>query len=188
MSLAERGLYITLLCIQWSQGFVTDEDVNGAIMAQPLPGDGLAKVLRKFNRSDDAKFRNKRMEIERRKQNAYRKSFSNRGKAGASARWLKHSSSIAQAMPKNGSPSPSPSPDPEDIKKAFTKPTMEQVRLLGIKAGLPQDEADQIFYFYDSKGWKVGGDTMKSLESAVGGWASRWRQKNKSNKPLRNQI
>lgn len=180
MNFAERGLYITLLCIQWSQGFVTQDDINGVVMAQPLPEDSLAKVLRKFDLcKSDAKFRNKRMEIERRKQTAYLKSCSNRGKAGASARWLKHSSSNTKAMPKNGSPySVLRTPKERKKKGGFEIPTIEQVRLLCQKAGLPELEADKLFYHYDSKGWKVGQEPMRSLPSAIGGWAARWRSQN----------
>lgn len=47
-SLEQRGLYITMLCIQWNVGHVSDEDwehygtANGSAMAQPM-ANGMAK-------------------------------------------------------------------------------------------------------------------------------------------------
>lgn len=59
--------------------------------------------------------------------------------------------------------------------KKFRKPTIEEVRLLASKSGLPDVEADKFFYHYDSKGWKVGNQSMTSLNSAIAGWKTRWQ-------------
>lgn len=60
--------------------------------------------------------------------------------------------------------------------KRMDRPTMEQVKLVAAKVGLPDMEAEKCFHFYESKGWKVGKNPMKSLNSAVAGWAVRWRE------------
>ena len=60
--------------------------------------------------------------------------------------------------------------------KRMDRPTLEQVKLVAHKSGLPDSEAEKFFYFYDQKGWKVGKNPMKSLNSAVAGWAVRWRE------------
>ena len=59
--------------------------------------------------------------------------------------------------------------------KRMDRPTLEQVKLLAEKSGLPEAEALNFFLFYDKKGWKVGKNPMKSLESAVAHWALTWR-------------
>jgi len=61
--------------------------------------------------------------------------------------------------------------------KRFERPSLDTCRLLAVKAGMPQAEGDKLFHFYESKGWKVGNQPMKSLNSAVAGWASRWRER-----------
>ncbi len=66
-------------------------------------------------------------------------------------------------------------------KKIFEIPTIEAIRLLAQKAGIPESEADKFWFFYDSKGWKVGREKMKKVNSAFGGWASRYKASSQSN-------
>lgn len=109
MSNEERGLYITLLCRQWTQGHVTPDEVSrlGSTMVQP----SLNHVLTKFKPDDAGNLKNDRLEAERDKQNAFRAQQSEKGKASAKAR-LNRGSTVVQPSgePKPNSPSPSPSP------------------------------------------------------------------------------
>lgn len=59
---------------------------------------------------------------------------------------------------------------------------METVRLLIAKAGLPPEQTEAFWNFYESKGWMVGKNKMVSVSGAVGGWASRWRQEHHKTK------
>lgn len=61
----------------------------------------------------------------------------------------------------------------------FNVPTLEEVKLGFSKTGLPSSEADKFFHFYESKGWMVGKNKMKSLNGAIGGWAARYREGSK---------
>lgn len=112
MTNEEVGLYIRLLCIQWSRGHVTQEVIAryGRAIAQP----SLEYVIAKFVKDENGLYKNKRMEIVRAKMEAFRINRSESGRRGAKARWNSHNSAngsaIAQPMAKNGSPSPSPSP------------------------------------------------------------------------------
>ncbi len=108
MTLEERGLYITLLCLQWSKGSVTIDDFRrlAPSMAQP----SLSHVISKFKKGESGELANARMEEVRRKQDNFRANRSQSGKAGAAQRWHSHSTAIAQPMAKHSSPSPSPSP------------------------------------------------------------------------------
>jgi len=63
-------------------------------------------------------------------------------------------------------------------------PSREEVGLLAAKAGLPIEQADAFWEFYDSKGWMVGKNKMVSVASAVAGWARRWR----SEQQTRNDV
>jgi len=107
MTLEERGIYITLLCIQWSRGSVCDADFDrvGNAVAQP----SLSQVKAKFVRSEhDGLLRNPRLEHERQKQAEYRQKQS----ANAAKRWVGNATALPPHIPNACSPSPSPSPSP----------------------------------------------------------------------------
>lgn len=52
----------------------------------------------------------------------------------------------------------------------FRKPSMEEVKLLFTKSGMPMDEAEKFFNYYESNGWRVGRNPMKSWTSAASNW------------------
>ena len=54
-------------------------------------------------------------------------------------------------------------------------PSREEVGLLAAKAGLPIEQADAFWDFYESKGWMVGKNKMVSVAGSMAGWARRWR-------------
>ena len=121
MTMEERGLYITLLCLNWSQGSFTEDQakrlaMNGTAIAQP----SFSYVLSKFEKGTDEGYRNARLETVRANQESFRENRSESGKKGALKRWgnkknnstaiaqpsHSHSTAIAQPMAKNSSPSP----------------------------------------------------------------------------------
>lgn len=109
MSNEERGLYITLLCRQWTQGHVTSDEVMrlGSTAAQP----SINHVLTKFQPDEAGNLKNARLELERSKQSAFRALQSEKGKASAQARFNRGSTAVQPSgAPKSNSPSPSPSP------------------------------------------------------------------------------
>jgi uncharacterized protein YdaU (DUF1376 family) len=116
MSNEERGLFITLLCRQWSQGFVTKSEIERISKGMAVPS--ITHVTAKFKPSGKDQFQNERLELERKKQEEYRKNRSNSGKIGALSRWHSHSTAIAQPMANDGSPSPSPSPSSEEERES----------------------------------------------------------------------
>lgn len=106
MSNCERGLYISLLCIQWSKGVVSKSDID-RIATPSFTGD-VAIVIGKFKELEQGVFQNERLEKERKKQTEYRDACSSAGKSGASKRWGRHGHPNQTPLLKNGSPSPSP--------------------------------------------------------------------------------
>ena len=111
MSNEERGLYITLLCRQWTQGHVTPEEVSrlGSTVVQP----SINHVLTKFKPDESGNFRNERLERERCKQNAFRAKQSEKGKRSAEARFNRGSTVVQPSgEPEGNSPSPSPNNTP----------------------------------------------------------------------------
>ena len=105
---AEAGLYIRLLCVQWNTGSVPDDDLE--LQNYGKGGTSVEKVRLKFKKCSDGKLRNPRMEIERKKQKAFRKSRQENGKLGGRPRKPSANLVVLKEEAKKSSPSPSPFP------------------------------------------------------------------------------
>ena len=55
----------------------------------------------------------------------------------------------------------------------FNKPTAEELTAEAVKIGLPLPEVDKFHNYYESNGWMVGKNSMKSWSAAMKGWLSR---------------
>lgn len=86
----------------------------------------------------------------------------------------KKAESRAKAKGQNGQT------DVKDVKKhvqdKFVKPTREELDLHAAKIGLPASEVDKFINHYESNGWKVGKNPMKSWQFAMSGWKTRWEE------------
>ena len=60
-------------------------------------------------------------------------------------------------------------PTPEPQTKRFQKPTVEEVRAYCAEKGYTID-AEQFVNYYESNGWRVGRNPMKSWKAAVATW------------------
>ena len=183
MTNEERGAYISLLCLQWSKGFVTELDIQRICLGMPTHSHGICQG--KFQVDSDGNYRNSRLEVERSKQKERSQKQSNI----ANLRWKNHANALpthnqedaepyARSVPEVCFPSPSPSPitkiqadKPPSVR--FQKPTVEELTAEGIKIGLPLPEVDKFWNYYESNGWKVGKNSMKSWPAAMKGWLSR---------------
>ena len=58
----------------------------------------------------------------------------------------------------------------------FVAPTIEEVKLQAAKIGMPEMEAEKFFNHYESNGWKVGKNPMRSWHSAISGWNLRCKE------------
>lgn len=70
-----------------------------------------------------------------------------------------------------------PKPKRKSKAKPFVKPTIEEIRAYIDEKGVSVD-AEKFYHFYESKGWMVGKNKMKSWTSAIQTWA-RGSDKNK---------
>jgi hypothetical protein len=59
----------------------------------------------------------------------------------------------------------------------FVPPTIEEAQLHGAKIGCPPSEVDSYWFYYQSKGWKVGKEPMKCWKAALSGWNVRFRSR-----------
>jgi hypothetical protein len=56
---------------------------------------------------------------------------------------------------------------------AFKKPSKEDITLYCEEVGYPLNEIDSFLNFYESKGWKVGKNTMVNWKASYAGWMTR---------------
>lgn len=63
----------------------------------------------------------------------------------------------------------------------FRKPTFEELQLLGAEAGLPDIEVQKFWNHYESNGWKVGKNPMKSLGGSLGNWKIGYEERTRNN-------
>ena len=103
MTPAERGVYIDCLWYQWANGGVPGDDLGRVARVMRCTPQEARKlwpaIASKFAKGDDGLYRNARLEQVRANKDAFQEAASKRGSNGAAARWKKHASSIAQALP-----------------------------------------------------------------------------------------
>ena len=186
MTNEERGAYISLLCLQWSKGFVTELDIQRICLGMPTHSHGICQS--KFQADPESRYRNQRLEVERSKQ----KERSQKQSDIANLRWNKDAKAMpthyqedaeayAKSVPEVCSPSPSPSPiikiqADKPPSTRFQKPTLEQLNTKAALIGLSATEVDKFWNYYESNGWKVGKNPMKSWSAALQNWLSRVRE------------
>jgi hypothetical protein len=67
-------------------------------------------------------------------------------------------------------------PAPKSPGVRFQKPTLEQLNTKADLIGLSRTEVDKFWNYYESNGWKVGKNPMKSWQAALQNWLSRVRE------------
>lgn len=157
MSDAEVGLYIRLLCVQWTNGSIPNDDEE--IRAYSKRGSvepSLNRVKSKFEAGPDGMLRNQRMEAERMKQMAYRDRQSQFGRRSAEARFNRPSTNPQPThQPKANSSSSSSSSSTEAGYKGCESviPSWVDVKASAAMMGLAEWQAKDWFEEMESIGW-----------------------------------
>jgi len=191
MSQEEVGQFIRLLCHQWNRGSIPVETEK----QQRLTGGCVSvDVLVKFRLCEDGSLRNERLESVRTERGLFLQQQSIKGQQSAEKRRLaaleiqpELNRTSTEVQP-DGQPTPQPesnSPSPSPIIKIqadkppstrFQKPTLEQLNTKAALIGLSTTEVDKFWNYYESNGWKVGKNPMKSWPAALQNWLSRVRE------------
>lgn len=164
MTDSEAGLYVRLLCAQWSKGGLPNDDSEllrfsrGSTTAQ----QDLNRVKRKFDVCADGMLRNERLEIERSKQEKFSKSQSDKGKASAALRAMSTphvNPGSAGVQPRTGvQPSVSVSVSPvlereRDFPECVDRPTEAEVLAYAHNGGVFEWKAKDWFQEMQGCGW-----------------------------------
>lgn len=59
----------------------------------------------------------------------------------------------------------------------FQKPSLESVKLQAEKMGLPDVESERFFNYYESNGWRVGKNPMRSWPHALTNWKKNYEER-----------
>ena len=84
MTMEQKGKYITLLCLQHQQGFLTEEDMKEHLEDTDI------KVFNKFEKSADGKYFNIRLREEADRRKSYSESRRNNRMKNISKSYVKH--------------------------------------------------------------------------------------------------
>jgi hypothetical protein len=160
MSMEQKGKFITLLCIQHQKGHLSEKDMLH------ICGSYDEDVFSKFQKDEQGKFYNIRLEEEVDKRKAYSESRRNNRKKKEDMN--NTSSSYVEHMENENE---NENKDLNKSKKvsSFQKPTLEQVEEYMKERGM-SNYASRFHNFYESKGWMVGKNKMKDWKAAVRNW------------------
>jgi hypothetical protein len=169
MSMEQKGKFITLLCIQHQKGHLSEKDMLH------ICGSYDEDVFTKFQKDEQGKFYNIRLEEEVDKRKAYSESRRNNRKKKEDMN--NTSSSYVQHMENEN--------ENENLiekKKVarFQKPTIEQLKEYMREQGM-NDIAENWLNHYEANGWMVGKVKMKDWKASVRTW--KINQKNNSATP-----
>lgn len=158
MSMEQKGKFITLLCIQHQKGHLSEKDMLH------ICGSYDEDVFTKFQKDEQGKFYNIRLEEEVDKRKAYSESRRNNRKKKEDMN--NTSSSYVEHMENEN--------EIEDLivkKKVvrFQKPTIEQLKEYMSEQGM-NDIAENWLNHYEANGWMVGKNKMKDWKASVRTW------------------
>jgi uncharacterized protein YdaU (DUF1376 family) len=156
----ETGVYIRLLCYQWMNGSIPNDQTRIKAIAGILhDSTAIVLPLAKFKVGTDNRLRNERLEAVRAEQDAFRAAKSASGSLGASKRWQKNGtamiSPLANGMANDSSPVSSLHKEKED-------PAEPVFVLVSQKFISPQFV----------KAWNDWMAYRKKLKHPAGGWPS----------------
>lgn len=154
MDMRERGQYITLLCLQRERGHMTMQEITKAVKK---PSD---EVMSKFQRDEDGKYFNRRMEQEIEKRDAH----CQRQRENITKRWNKENASsgtpdgntvvlpLGNGNENGNGKDNSPISEKKRKTKSFTPPTLEEVEAYAKERGRPE-LAQQFFEYFTVGNW-----------------------------------
>lgn len=186
MTDAEVGLYVRMLCLQWSQGYVPNDDTEimrlsrGSTGVQPdsnRPVLDLARIKRKFEVGIDGNLRNLRMEIERKKAKKFSKSQSEKGLSSARKRQPGLNPGSTGVQPSVSVSGSTGSP----LKRIENEiPDFEQAFAMTCTAAIPREFCQMVFDSWETRsGCDAAGVRVDWLKYVVGRWKNEqneWRK------------
>jgi len=169
LTMEERGQFITLLCLQHQKGTLTDKTIRLSL------GSVSVDVLSKFSKDKFGNFYNNRLSNEIEKRIQFTESRRNNGSKGGRPK----NNTKPLGLPKDNLMEDVNENENEDININKSKCTFDQVyEYMAIRIGteVAKIEAEKFVNYYESNGWKVGKNPMKSWGAAANNWITNTKQ------------
>jgi uncharacterized protein YdaU (DUF1376 family) len=169
LTMEERGQFITLLCLQHQKGTLTDKTIRLSL------GSVSVDVLSKFSKDKEGNFFNERLQEEIEKRIQFTESRRNNGSKGGRPKNNKKPLGLA----KHNLMEDVNENENEDIIINKNRCSFEQAyEYMSSRIGIDQAkiEAEKFINYYESNGWKVGKNPMKSWTHAVNNWINNAKQ------------
>jgi len=156
MTLEEKGAYITIICYLADKGKLTVGDITKIIS-----DDIWVSIRNKFIIKGDVVSHKRLMEEDEK-----RKNYCESRRKNISSRYVGHTNLRMENENENINK------DIIDNKRRFKKPTVAEVKEY-CKERKNKIDAEAFVAFYESKGWKVGNQPMKSWKASIITWEKR---------------
>jgi uncharacterized protein YdaU (DUF1376 family) len=169
LTMEERGQFITLLCLQHQKGTLTDKTIRLSL------GSVSVDVLSKFLKDKDGNFYNERLSEEIEKRIQFTESRRNNGSKGGRPK----NNTKPLGLAKHNLMEDVNENENENIIINKSKCTFEQVyEYMSLRIGkeVAKIEAEKFVNYYESNGWKVGKNPMKSWGAAANNWITNTKQ------------
>lgn len=175
LSLEAKGLYVDMLLELWIVGKLPNDldYIADELRINPRTFRRVFKLISSKFRVDSEFISHSRVDEERSKLNKK----SEKARDSANSRWSKDANAYANAKPtqcySDSDTEPNTDTDNKKSKPKKAAPDIDECRAYFLENKSNEAEADKFFYYYDSKGWKVGKAPMKKWKSAAAGWITR---------------
>jgi uncharacterized protein YdaU (DUF1376 family) len=172
MTFEEKGAYMDLLMLQFNRGHMNTH------MIQHTVGHLWEQVKCKFIQDDLGLWYNVRLDVEKEKRKTFtesrRNNIKSKNKTVENASYESHMNNHMKHHMENVNENIN-----KDIITNKSKCTFEQVyeyMFLKIGKDNAKIEAEKFVNYYESNGWKVGKNTMKSWTHAANNWITNTKQ------------
>lgn len=166
-----KGAYIDLLMAQFNAGALSLEEIKtvlGSDFGQAWPA-----IQKKFKQTDTGLFFNERLQLEKERRQEYVKSRGT-NRSGTTNHMKNISNSYESSYEKHMENRNENVNEDQDEglqrKKGFVKPSKQHVQNYFTSIGINGLSYEKFYDHYESNGWKVGKNSMKSWEAAVRNW------------------
>lgn len=178
-SATEVGAYFLLLAHQWAEGAIDDDERSISLVARS-EYQTLGKVLRKFQKGDDGRLRNPRLDQIRQERVEYVRSRADNAAKG----WRrKHEeqpmqpvcTAYAEHTTMHTGSSPSPSPIRENIYNGEPDKewTLQEFQTAAGGVGIKAEDVEACFHHYAAVGFvDAAGRKIRSIKSLLAKWAA----------------
>lgn len=193
LSAERHGIYLLLMIHCWQNGVIeNDIDSISMISKVSLENKSLSYVLERYFNLEEGGYTHKRITKERKLAKENKKTRTEKARNAAKARWdndaPSNAPSTSQAVPQGmpeSCPSSSPSSSPiksktstqENTKegekppsrKRFVIPELDELKKHCEEKNYTVD-CEAFIHHYESNGWLVGKNKMKSWKASLGTW------------------